>query len=330
LGLIYRSAGGLWHVNADGESVRILELGDASPYTRPAVSPDGGQVLYAEGDDVWLADVASGERRNLTQTPDRAECCAQWALGETDVILFNSWPLGEAGMDFGYPTLARLSADSGEASDYRVLEDGAHSYTLPALSPDGRTVAYEQARQPWVYRQDAGSEPFDLAPYGLTNDPKLHLYSPAWSPDGGRLVWRISDCRGDGCQSSVGVFDLEAETAQHFLPHRPAGMGGQPPAPTWSPDGQWLAFAAWAEEPADAGLWVVRVDGQEEEHLATGRGRGSPEVVWSPDGGWLAIGDSAQGEDPKRFYLARAGAWELQPLDLPADGYLVAWVNPGP
>jgi len=332
-GLIYQSAGGLWHVNADGESARILELGEASPHTWPAVSPDGAQILYAGGDDIWLADVATGERRNLTQTLDRSECCAQWALGQPDVILFNSWPLGEVGMDFGHPTLARLDGpDAEQASDYLVLDDGELSYTLPAVSPDARAVAYDRASQPWVYRQDTGPEPFDLAPYGLSNDPELHFYSPAWSPDDRRLVWLIGDCREDGCQRSIGMFDLEAQTARFVHPHRPAGMGGQPPAPIWSPDGQWLAFAAWAEEPGESGMWVLRVDGQQEDehHLATGRGRGSPDVVWSPDGGWLAIGDSAQGEEPKRFWLAEVGTWGLQRLDLPADAYLLAWVNPRP
>jgi Tol biopolymer transport system component len=158
------------------------------------------------------------------------------------------------------------------------------------------------------------------------------LTGPAWPPDGRRLVWLIADCREDGCQRSVGVFDLEARTARLLHPHRPAGMGGQPPAPIWRPDGQWLAVAVWAEDRAESGIWVLRVDGgqEDEHHPATGRGRGSPETVWSPDGGWLAIGDSAQGEGPKCFWLAEVGAWGLEPFDLPADATLVAWVSPRP
>jgi Tol biopolymer transport system component len=332
-GLIYQSAGGLWHVNADGEPMRILELDGASPYTRPAVSPDGTQVLYTHEDVVWLADIASGERRNLTGEVDRSECCAQWALGEPDVILFSSWPLGETGMDFGYPTLARLGdAHREQASAYRVIEDAARSYALPALSPDGRAVAYDRAGQAWLYREDTDAEPLDRTAYSLAGGSEWRMVSPAWSPDGGRLAWVVNDCSAGPCQSNVGVFDLKGRTAQRLHPHRPAGMGGWPAAPIWSPDGRWLAFTAWAEEPAESGLWVVRVDGQgeEEHHLETGRGRGSPEAVWSPDGAWLAIGDSAQGEGPKRFYLADAGDWGLQPLDLPADATLVAWVSPRP
>jgi len=59
-------------VNADGQPVQIFDRADA------LISPDGTQTLYREMDDLWLADLVTGEQRNLTQTPDRAECCAQW------------------------------------------------------------------------------------------------------------------------------------------------------------------------------------------------------------------------------------------------------------
>lgn len=77
-GLIYNAAGALWRVNANGESIRILDQLPAGSHTGAAVSPNGAHVLYTEAEDVWLADIATGERRNLTQALDRFECCAQW------------------------------------------------------------------------------------------------------------------------------------------------------------------------------------------------------------------------------------------------------------
>lgn len=86
-GLIYYSDGALWHVNADDERVKVLEPLDDVPWMGPGpvVSPDGAQVLYEASDEIWLGDIAAGVRRNLTQTPDRSECCPQWGPAHTDV-----------------------------------------------------------------------------------------------------------------------------------------------------------------------------------------------------------------------------------------------------
>ena len=330
-GLVYQTAGGLWHVNADGESVRIFEQPDVNGTIWPVVSPDGTRILYTEADDIWLADLPTGERRNLTQTPGRSECCAQWWPGQADGILFSSWTAGSGGQHFGFPTVARLDgADDGHPRDYRVLDEDRLSFALPAPAPDGQTVAYDRAVQPWLYRPDTGPVPFDLAPYGLPGDPLFHVYSPAWSPDGRRLAWVVGDCRAAECQRSIGVFDLQAQTAQLLHSHTPAGIGGHPPAPVWSPDGRWLAFAAWDENPDDAGLWVLRADGQQQEkhHLALGLGRYAPDPVWSPDGRWLAFsGTSRDGEEG--HWLVEVGAWSGRRVDLAPDGVIVDWVAVG-
>jgi Tol biopolymer transport system component len=68
----------------------------------------------------------------------------------------------------------------------------------------------------------------------------------------------------------------------------------------------------------------VRVDGQQEEEYHLGQ---CSTPVWSPDGRWLACTSDPQGLG-SGVWLVEVGTWGLQPLDLPADAYLVAWISP--
>jgi hypothetical protein len=301
-GLIYWTVDELWRVNADGKAVGILE----NPgHGRIAVSPDGNQVLFEQEDDIWLADISTGERRNLTQTPDRDECCAQWWPGQPEAILFNFTPRNE-GMAYSVSTMARL-----DSSGYQVLDDSQTSTIFPALSPDGQTIAYEKEGQARLYRLGTGPEPFDLTPYGLPSDPKLWVTSPTWSPDGRQLAWVISDYRQENSQSNVGVFDLEAETLQMFQPYRLI----------WSPDGRWMVLSSQDL----SGFSVVRTDDPSVEHHL----EWSNSPVWSPDGRWLACLSTTQ-DSISEMFLLEVDTGTLRWFDLPPGTYLVDWVIPHP
>ncbi|MBC8449892.1 MAG: PD40 domain-containing protein [Chloroflexi bacterium] len=305
-GLIYRAQDGLWQVDSVGQPVRIFGRPEAR------LSPDGTQVLYLDQDDLWLADSVSGERRNLTQTPDRVECCAQWWPARPDMIPFGSMPKeADLGPGFGFLTTVQI-----DGNGHRVLGETV-SYALPALSPDGRTIAFDQEGTGWLYRWGVGPEPFEPVAYGLSVQ---RIASPAWSPDGKRLAWVVGSYFDDRWQIGIGVFDLEARTSRLVHPYEPLGMGGWPEAPAWSPDGQRLAFRAYAQDPGEAGLWVVRADGGEERFLAAGSG-----PVWSLGGCRLAFNRYARDQG-WTVWVAEVGTWRLRPVDLVPDAAVVDWV----
>ncbi len=128
----------------------------------------------------------------------------------------------------------------------------------PALSPDGRTLAYVAGPigQFKLYvRSLSGGTPIQVA-----KDFEPEQQTPAWSPDGTRLLFSAED-------------GLYAVPGLGGTPRRVATAGFNP---GWSPDGKSIAYSV-----GDT-LLVRGVDGGEPRVLATGLDLHSP--AWSPDG----------------------------------------------
>ncbi|MDI7276106.1 MAG: hypothetical protein QME94_09005 [Anaerolineae bacterium] len=316
-GLVYRFGDSLYRVGADRQPVALIDRPDA------VLSPDGSRALYVEGDDLWVADLASGQRRNLTNTPDRFECCARWWPQRPGVILFSVRPQE---MEPGPGVTGFGAAVNVDGSGYRVLDEQHQSAGTPAASPDGRTLAYGSGEKGWLYRWDTGPEPFDPAAYGLEASKGVHVGSPAWSPDGRYLAWVAGGGFGAGGNYRVGVsvFNLQARQAWVLHPYEPSGRGSWPAPPAWSADGRWLAFYAHDRDAARSGLWVLRADGsQAEEHHFE-----AATAVWSPEGRWLAYMD-ARAKGAPGLRLAEVDTWKVQRGDLAPEVALVAWMEAG-
>ena len=332
--IVYRADDRLWQIAADGWSVQILDsfgrfLG------LPSLSPDGDYVLYEKHDasntDLWLADLTTGERRNLTQTPDRSESNARWWAAQPDVIVCSSRPHE---IEPGPGVNGFLTIVDAQGNNYHVLDDQHDTGGPPALSPDGQMIAYGQGDTGWLYHWESVEvtrrlHPFDPADYELIGYDKnnITIDSPAWSPDGTRLAWFINGdfAAGNPQQMGVGVFDLETKTARVLHPYEPAYLGGDSyPSPIWSPDGEWLAFTIRSSNSAETGMWIVNVGGQPEIEYYLDQ---CTNAVWSPDGRRLACvlpRQYAGGE----VRLIEMDTGDLESLNLPSDIYLVGWIIP--
>ncbi|MBW8010694.1 MAG: hypothetical protein FVQ83_05540 [Chloroflexi bacterium] len=72
-GLLYRYDGMLWITNVAGSPERY------SNRLTGNFSPDGTQEIYSFEGDLWLVDVVTNERRNLTDTPNVQETGPKWS-----------------------------------------------------------------------------------------------------------------------------------------------------------------------------------------------------------------------------------------------------------
>jgi Tol biopolymer transport system component len=174
---------------------------------------------------------------------------------------------------------AALPAAAAPGSRASTLDPGWDE-SAPRWSPDGRTLLVQRA---WESPKMGAF--YELSGVGL-NGERRRVGRPErtileqwdrdgrWSPDGtlvafNRLVGLDADY--------VYVTDAEG-TAQHRLS---PDESGRDTSPTWSPDGQRLAFDSGGR------IATMRVDGSDARFLTAGTADHEPR--WSPDGRLIAF-----------------------------------------
>ncbi|MGB3627327.1 MAG: amidohydrolase family protein, partial [Henriciella sp.] len=203
----------------------LLAGSDDAPAFRPALSPDGETLVFAErrAGETWLRamDIASGRTRDLIQLdPDSLEA----SLWHDAIPRYDFTADGKAIVVNAAGGFAEVSLASGEARNIAFtaevdqplgplvrtqipLEEGpveARLVMAPRLSPDGGALAFSALGRVYVRDVEGEAEPRLITPDGLTG------YHPAWSGDGETLAL-VSWSRDEG----GAVWLADADTGAH-------------------------------------------------------------------------------------------------------------------
>ncbi len=193
---------------------------------------------------------------------------------------------------------------------------GGDIFLAPALSSDGRTIAFLSNGNTlrgqvfidlWLADAESGQRTGRLVQSEL--DPDFEelrlLYSQsAFSPDG-RLLALTAERRGEDV---LYLFDVHTQKRirRFDLGHGIETVTG----PSWSPDGTQLVFSGATGGITD--LYIVHADGTGLRRLTDDR-FGDVQPQWSPDGRTIAF---ASDRDSASFELLRFLPWRITLLDV--------------
>ncbi|MBK8618488.1 MAG: PD40 domain-containing protein [Anaerolineales bacterium] len=181
------------------------------------------------------------------------------------------------------PTKIPLVDETATVLAIPVVTNTPDVTATPAVTPVGGgagQIAYASARSgvPQIYLLDMPSQTVVQV-----TDIAEGACQPAWSPDGGKLVF-ISPCKGmDEIYYDAGLYIINAD-GSGLTPI--ATVPGGDFDPSWSPDGKSIVFTSLRTGQME--IFILDVSGQSVTQVTKGTSTiESRQAAWSPDGSQL-------------------------------------------
>ena len=311
------ASSGLWHsaisiVDAEGSEVRTVvdaNPGHIFPYGFYAdLSPDGTRIVYS-----------SCEYPRCKGTD-----CEKWVEIDPDDREAFNYEIATIGIDGTSP---------------KRLTRSSHYDHYPVWSPDGTRIAFlvspnlDVPDRVQLFTMSADGS--DVSKALTPSSTRIGLYPPSWSPDGRWLAFIAKEGEYKPLRNILYTVRSDSGSEPKRIGYTVRTDGPEPnrlyettTLPSWSPNGERLAFAD------EYGIHTVRPDGTGLVQVWA-KSREYPQisqVSWSPDGSellFIAVDESdglgavdeeegafvmrADGDGLRRLPLSRYEAWPWPP-----------------
>lgn len=240
-------------MDADGSHMSRLTTAAATEYYA-SIAPDATEIVFSSrrhgSFQIYGIDMDGSHLRRISDgkgslfapevSPDGALIVFTYETGGTQ----NIWVMGRDGTN--PHSLTGTGGDNGD----------------PTWSPDGTRIAFASARsgsrQTWVMNSDGSN------PRQVTDLPDVGGRT-SWSVDGKRLAF-YAGVTGDHNIFTIGVDGQDL---------RQLTSGGDNLGPSFSPDGQWIAFTSYRDLNNE--IYIMHADGSQQTRLTF-----DPRADWQP------------------------------------------------
>jgi Tol biopolymer transport system component len=261
-----------------GVAVAAGAVALAAPADAAFPGPNG-RIAFQRGEDapgdfnLWTANPDGSDVLQLTHVPS----------------FFSDWSPDRRRVAYDFEDAAgnlQIATVNADGTGVQQLTLGPTIHEMPSFSPDGSQIAYDYAptfgpgfhTSLWVMNAD-GSDQHPLAP----GSPDTFDAEPKFSPSGRSIAFiRIRKVMGKyNQQNALFVMDVDGTDVRQLTP-----WGQVAEFPSWSPDGQWIAFEDKSINPTGSrSILVIRPDGSGKRVIYQGRQTAEgAKPVFSPDG----------------------------------------------
>jgi Tol biopolymer transport system component len=248
----------IYTMQPDGQGVRQLtRLGDSASARFQSWSPDGRLIVFNKffadaPPQVWVMAADGSGQRPLLPENDFAEQAPRFSP-DGQSIVFARCPANP----FAPCAIWRMKADGADPRALTPFDQEVFDFH-PGFSPDGTSVAFTSLSREGVLN-GAYVMAADGSGIRLITPPELQACCPDWAPDGGRLAFH-SHARSDTDPQHSAIWLVRPDGTGLKRLTRPGARYDFDPS--WSPQGDAIAFQRFSPDLSSSSVYVMRADGR--------------------------------------------------------------------